>query len=1083
MHLDASDKRLILIALLVIIASSVFVWANYHAAFPQASINLKLSRDEITDRAQQFLRTRRLDTKGFRNLTLFDPEEQARLYLERELGLERANQLMEKEVPVWRWRARWFKPPEKEEMLVYLRPDGTLTGFEHRIPETEPGRRLDKTSARLLAEAFLQGQSMKPHRLVAEQTENRPNRDDHVFTFEEENFKAKEATLRRTVVLHGDKIGSYQEFLYVPEQWQRDFAKLRSSNELYAAIAQGLYVLLALAALVAFGASLRRGEIVWKPLIWIAATVAIVNLLNEFNTLSFAIDGMPTSSPYRESVLLSLLQGIGSATGVYLYVLGPLLAGVGLYHRMFPGTLRLPIAFRSRGIGTRSFFRAVIAGFGMAGAHLAFLTAFYLVGARFGVWSPQDIAYSDMLATPMPWVYPIAIAMMASSAEEFWFRLLAIPLLARFLRVRWLCIVIPALVWGFLHANYPQQPGYIRGVEVGLIGVAAGYMMIRFGIVATLVWHYAIDAFLIGMFLFQGGNWTYVVNGAVVAAFILAPLLAAVVLYRRNGGFLPEPEPEPFNANEPKQAEPEPLLPPANPPFPARVLWIAAGLVAIVLPFVRPIIYGDFIRAPLSRETAERRAAEFLKQKGVNSSQWRVVSDFTENLRALDVEYLRQQAGSATNSIIQRHLITGVWRVRFFQPLNPEEWLIYFKDDGQPYRYDHVLDEKAKGAAPSQEEALQLAERYLGKSPGKLVDSQQDKRENRTDHSFVWEDPAVQVGEAKLRTSITMIGDEACEYRTYFKIPEQWTREYLKPRLVSFLPPSFIGVIVVPLVIALVRRIASHSHRFHWRAYAMVAIVGLICELIDTANSVPAWLQGYDTSTPLNTYYGQLALSLTSGGLMTIASLFLSALALDVFLQLATGMRALPKPSLPRAIAASVLLIGMSQIPGWIHDQMPGPRMNLRLMELPSLDTMFPALHIVSNGVAMSLLVTMVAGAVILGGLALLNFRGLQLMLLTILTLSVVQNSLLLSQVPFALASTVVTLTLLIILVLACGTDLFAVGLAIFWTLALPQAWRLWTQSPSEIHQNGLGVLILVLAVSIAVYTYGRRHLCEPSSS
>jgi len=101
----------------------------------------------------------------------------------------------------------------------------------------------------------------------------------------------------------------------------------------------------------------------------------------------------------------------------------------------------------------------------------------------------------------------MAIAAMAASAEEFWFRLFAIPLLGRFVRWRWLAIVIPAFVWGFLHATYPQQPGYIRGIEVGLIGVAAGFLMTRFGIVATLVWHYTVDAGLIGSFLLQADGW------------------------------------------------------------------------------------------------------------------------------------------------------------------------------------------------------------------------------------------------------------------------------------------------------------------------------------------------------------------------------------------------------------------------------------------------------------------------------------------------------------------------------------------------------------------------------------------------
>ena len=73
---------------------------------------------------------------------------------------------------------------------------------------------------------------------IEEQLQERPARYDYVFTWEQEGFRAKDATYRRTVVVQGDKIGRYSEYLYVPEKWKRDFATLRSSNELYSQAAE-----------------------------------------------------------------------------------------------------------------------------------------------------------------------------------------------------------------------------------------------------------------------------------------------------------------------------------------------------------------------------------------------------------------------------------------------------------------------------------------------------------------------------------------------------------------------------------------------------------------------------------------------------------------------------------------------------------------------------------------------------------------------------------------------------------------------------------------------------------------------------
>ena len=235
--------RLMLLVAAALAASVFYISLNYQAAFPEASINLRLSKVEITNLAAGFLRQQGLSPAGFRNLTLFDPDQQAQVYLEREMGLAEANRLMQRDVAVWRWRARWFRPPDEEELVVYLNPQGSLVGFDHVIPEALPGARLDIEAARRLALTFLASRTQAPQRLVEEQRQERPARYDYVFNWEQEGFRAKDATCRRTIVIHGDKLGRYSEYLYAPEKWKRDFATLRSSNDLFSQAAQALFVL------------------------------------------------------------------------------------------------------------------------------------------------------------------------------------------------------------------------------------------------------------------------------------------------------------------------------------------------------------------------------------------------------------------------------------------------------------------------------------------------------------------------------------------------------------------------------------------------------------------------------------------------------------------------------------------------------------------------------------------------------------------------------------------------------------------------------------------------------------------------
>jgi membrane protease YdiL (CAAX protease family) len=974
---NSGDRNLLLVALVIIALSAVYVWYNYRAAFPQASLDLRYSREQITERALTFLKTCGLNPAGFRNLTLFDADDDARLFLEREVGLEQANRLMQGEVSVWRWRARWYKPPEKEEMRVWLSPDGRLRGFEHVIAETASGARLDKDAARSRAEEFLRSQTSQPHRLIEEQLEQKPNRHDYVFTWEREGFEVRGAKYRRTVEIYGDRLGAYHEFLHVPEQWERDFTALRSKNILYTQIAQAFYVPLILAAIIVHIQAIRRREVPWRPLILLCAVVGALMVANQWNALPFFLDGMPTSTSVPESVLIGLLQGLGAGVGVFFYVMFAAAPGETLYRSAYPRLLSLPAGLSRLGIQTREFFRASVIGYAFAAFHIAFVVAFYLIGRRFGVWSPQDVEYSDLLSTALPWLYPLTISLLASTSEEFWFRLLAIPLLQKLLRFRWLAILIPAFVWGFLHANYPQQPGYIRGIEVGLIGVAAGYVMVRFGILATLIWHYTVDAVLIGTFLLSSQSWYFRLSGVLVAGAVLFPLALSVYRYRRNGGFLAErglTNASLATASPPAAApvETPPVAQPLSPPepfWPRRYLYVAAAIALAIGFAVRPWRFGDFIEVRIERQTAQDAAGRALSEKGINPAGWQTMAIFQPNLDVATFEYLRRLVGvEESDRIVRERTLHGLWQVRFFQPQQKEEWIVYVDSNGRAFRVDHVLDEKAPGANLSADEARRIAEEYLRTQQKirleryRLVDSSAQRRDRRTDHFFVWEDTQFQAGEAEARLSLTIFGDEPSTFRRFLKLPEQWLRDFRRVRLGAYLLPSLGGSVFLTALIVFIRRLANHP--FRWRLYLTVSLAALVVAAFSQINQLPTFYANYETAIPIQDYIGDSVLSIVILTLLAGFVVFLAALVVDLFLNLGLGDRRLPRPSLPVTLAFAAILFGVPRALSGLSHWIPGERYSLSLWGLPGASSLAPFFSVVS-GTFWSAMVVSVAAVVL----------------------------------------------------------------------------------------------------------------------
>ena len=146
-----------------------------------------------------------------------------------------------------------------------------------------------------------------------------------------------------------------------------------------------------------------------------------------------------------------------------------------------------------------------------------------------GVWLPADSPYSNMLNTAFPFLYPLLIGFVAAISEEFTFRLFAIPLLKKYLKVTFLALLLPAVIWAFGHSTYPVFPIYFRGIELTIAGLLFGYFFIRFGLVTCVVAHYVLDALLVALPLLRSSHPSFVVSGAAVVALGLLPVVPGLL--------------------------------------------------------------------------------------------------------------------------------------------------------------------------------------------------------------------------------------------------------------------------------------------------------------------------------------------------------------------------------------------------------------------------------------------------------------------------------------------------------------------------------------------------------------------------
>jgi membrane protease YdiL (CAAX protease family) len=897
-RLTGSDKRALLLWVVAGILGALFAYKYFFRAFPEASVNFQVSREEALARAQKFVTGLGGNVSGYQSTIVFDVDDNAKVYLERQLGLQQANKLMSSEVNIWFWDVRFFKPQQLEEFRVRVSPAGQIVGYDHKIEVERAGASLDRGTAQSASQNYLRaklGLDLGAWDLLPEEANSNklPNRLDWAFTWEKHGFRAKDAPYRLKVTVEGDQIGGSEEFLHVPEAWQRSYQQLRATNLFYNQIAIIPYVLLLGSALWVGITLTRHGQTSWGGAVKLGVIVAALFFLMELNQWQFERAGYDTHDSYGSFVVLRLGIALAAALGTALMVTLVLPGGEPLYRSYQPDRMQLSKAFTLRGLRSKEFFSSAVVGLALAAAHIGFIVAFYMVGSRFGVWAPQDLNYSDAVNTTFPWIAGVAIGVMASTSEEFLFRLFAIPFIERVTKSRVLAIILPAFSWSFLHSAYPQEPGYIRGIEVGIIGVVAGIVMLRWGILATLIWHYTVDASLVGLLLIRSNSLYFKISGLVVGAAALAPLALACISYLTRGGFetgedllnRAAPAPEIDLTSEPPVAIPEVRSSGYNALSPGRIAFLGVCLLAGggLAWRLKPQSIGDYLKLSVDARTARARGDQVMRGRGIDPNTYYHAVVFVNNADPYASEYLRERVGIAgVNAIYSEQVPAALWRARYFRDSQPEEFAVVLKPDGSLHSVWHKLAEETPGASLDKDQAVGRAEEFLRREKSldlkgwSLVGDHSKKQPHRIDHTLTWEqtqplDPAPAANtqdHAHARIELKVLGDEIADYRTYVNIPESWERKQeergLARIILSIVIPVlfYAGLALTALIVFLKGLRSPFARSIPWRRIAFWSIWALAGYLAVFAlgNILPNSLNIHDTGNPLKLTYAGIAI-------------------------------------------------------------------------------------------------------------------------------------------------------------------------------------------------------------------------------
>ncbi len=910
-QLTRRDWVFIAVCAAIAAVSLLVITRFFTSAFPEASIEFRYDRGASRLVAERLLREQHFDLAGMKHAVVFDSDDTARIFLERSLGLKRTNEILKRDVRVWYWHHRWFRPLQEEEYSVDIAPTGQLVSFTRKLPESRPMPAMETAATRAAAEAFLirNGIVLNDLTLVSQSERTLPKRIQRIFTWESRSVRPAGAPYRHTVTVDGDSVSSYGQQVKVPEQWLRSYRELRSKNELAGRVDTVFLIATMIAALAIFIARLRRGDMSIRFLVTIGViTVVLVGGIAA-NSIPLALASYDTTTSYPAFVAGAIVRALLGSLGAAMLLIVICGAGEVLYRQRLPEHLALPRLWTPRSLMSKRVFDSLILGYTLVLFFIGYQVVFYLVAEKFGAWSPAEVPYDNILNTAIPWVAVLFAGFFPSFSEEFLSRAFSVPFFERVLRSRLSAIIVAGFIWGFGHSTYPNQPFYIRGLEVGLAGVLLGFLLFRFGLLSLLIWHYTVDAVYTSLLLLRSGNTYYIFSASMAALVFTIPLVVSIALYIRNRGFVPDdgltnatlPVTPPSEA---PVAAPEVPLPPPITVTPLQ-LAIAAGVivVAAILLVWSPPSTDDVVDYRIDSDRAKEIAEAHLRSRGQPVPE-KVAALPVSAFRNWEADSRREEGGSPDGfddvaatymvrhglnvkrliEIMRTRVQAATWTIRLFTPTVKTEYFV--EVDPRTARvigFHKYADEGAPGPRLERDAALPIALRAFpvyGANAGEFVlkEALSFQQPNRRDWLFHFEERTPLIAQAFRRVSVRVMGDEVTQFATTVKVPDEVYREAHEQTLANIvlLVLKIIGSIGALALVVTGLIISTRHSGFAWRKALRLTLVLAIIPILGAVARYESQLFTYNTSVAWNTFLFGLATALVTTAGLQILLIFIA---------------------------------------------------------------------------------------------------------------------------------------------------------------------------------------------------------------
>lgn len=483
-----------------------------------------ITKQEASDAAEAWVKNATKDEITDR-FVLFQTDSKLSGYLQK-------NDLYEEYADKW----------QNEYPIDYFQVEVDTTGADYVVnvhlhkPEVFGWRTMNVPSAatELDKAPSLESQELSGFEFVGE--------SDGALLYRNESVRIGEALLQAKVLASNDRLLSFQPSFGLPESylsWHKEQERSRASLEM---LGLGLQLLTLIGAITC--AMIYKGQISYRRGLFLTGVYFVIESIHNINMYP-AFRTLDAENGHFAAVFTIVFQEF-----IYLIIAGmlylTLVAGDGMWKHLGVNLWKR-WSDPDYGAHVRHSMRI---GYLLALPIMGLQGILYLIGEQWlDVWSTEDPLFSN-LNQLNPLLFPL-LAWRAAIMEEGIYRLFMIAIFIKLIgglfkliradalnriHVHTLLAVIAAgMIWAIGHVSYPVYPAYTRFVEVTILGLAFGWIFLRFGLIAAIFAHVVLDSILMSLsIVFTGGGSAIAVPFAFFYIALPAIVARAIDALHRN---------------------------------------------------------------------------------------------------------------------------------------------------------------------------------------------------------------------------------------------------------------------------------------------------------------------------------------------------------------------------------------------------------------------------------------------------------------------------------------------------------------------------------------------------------------------